>query len=232
MKRVLMLSQFAMLALVLAGVMLLTGQAIAQAPATPAASPCTGSTLCGSFPTTLVKALDSKKLKDGDVVVVQTAGPIRAHGMMVPTGAKITGHITQAQAKSKGDSTSSLAMVFDKIEITKGKELPMKGVVQAIAPSLGDHNGPDSAEMMGSGQMMPGHSDGTTTPTNGGNSGIRPLNATVGTRPMVNNESQGVLGFKGLEMDKDGVITSSGKEVKLDNGTQIMLKSEIQMPVQ
>jgi hypothetical protein len=238
MKHVSMLNRIVVLALVLAGAMLVTGQALAQtpaAPATPAASPCTGSTLCGSFPTTLVKALDSKKLKEGDVVLVQTAAPIRTHGMLIPTGSKITGHITQSQAKSKGDSQSSLAMMFDKIEVTKGHELPMKATLLSIAPSLGS-SGPDTATMMGSPQMIAGQGDTSTMPSGttpgvaGVNSGIHPLDAGSGAHPIVNRESVGVLGFKNMEMSKDGVITSSGKEVKLDNGTQMMIKAEIQIP--
>jgi len=191
--------------------------------------------LRGAFPATLVKPLDSKKLKDGDQVVLQTSAPIRSNGMLLPSGSKIYGHITQAQARSKGDSQSSLAMVFDKIEVNKGRELPMKGVLQAVAPAL-PANAPDTSGMMGSGQMMPGHGDSSTMPNAGGvagpNSGIHSIDAGSGPHPVLNNESQGVLGFKNMEMDKDHVLTCSGKELKLDGGTQMMVRAEIQMPVQ
>ncbi|HZP24558.1 MAG TPA: hypothetical protein VFB04_14015 [Terriglobales bacterium] len=198
------------------------------------------SVLRGAFPTTLVKALDSKKLKDGDQVVLQTSAPIRSNGMLVPSGAKVYGHITRAQARSKGDSESSLAMAFDKIEVAKGKELPMKGVLQAVAPAL-PGSSPDTAGMMGGGQMMSGHgmdgsSGAATNPPPGGvagpNSGIHSIDAGSGPHPILNNQSQGVLGFKNLEMDNEHVLTSSGKEVKLDGGTQMMVRVEIQIPTQ
>jgi len=193
------------------------------------------SMLRGAFPTTLFKPLDSKKLKDGDQVVLQTSAPIRSSKMLLPSGSKVYGHITQSQARSKGDSQSSLAMVFDKIEVAKGRDLPMKGVLQAVAPAL-PGSAPDTSGMMGSGQMMPGHGDSSTMPNAGGvagpNSGIHSIDAASGPHPILNNESQGVLGFKNLEMDKDHVLTSSGKEIKLDSGTQMMIRVEIQMPTE
>jgi hypothetical protein len=90
---------------------------------------------------------------------------------------------------------------------------------------------------------MPGHSgmggsvDAATTPPptpgalTGGNSGIHPIE-TSRSRPLLNAQSVGVLGIKNLQMDKDSVITTTGKEVKLDNGTQMLIRAEIEIPVQ
>ena len=214
-------------------VALWAGQA-ASAGAQTASNP--DSAIRGAFPTKLVKSLDSKKLKDGDVVVCETVGVLHsASGLIVPTGSRVIGHITEAKARSKGDSESSLAMVFDKIEVAKGKELPMKGTLQAVGPSLGS-SGPDTGAA-GGGQMMAGHGgEGTMAPPSSGsvagpNSGIRPLDNT-GTHPILNAESTGVLGIRNLEMSKDSVLTSSGKEVKLDSGSQMLVRAEIQIPVQ
>jgi len=193
------------------------------------------STLRGAFPTILVKGLDSKKLKDGDQVIVQITGPIRARNFMIPSGAKLYGHITQAQARSKGDSQSSLAMVFDKVETAKGHEMPFKGTLQAVAPPLPGSGGPDTSSMMGGGSMIAGHGGSDTMAGPGGvsPSGVHSSDANAGgSHPVLNNESQGVLGFKGIEMDKSGVLTSSGKELKLDNGTQMLIRAEIPIPVE
>jgi len=231
----------AALMLLLSAASLAFGQA--SAPASEAASTQQASAensspmLRGSFPATVIKPLDSKKLKAGDVVILQISAPVRARGVLIPTGSKLIGHITQAQARSKGDSESSLGMVFDKIEVTNGKEMPMQGVLQAVAPSLGP-SGPDTASMMGSGQMMAGRGGSDTMPppdpngVAGPDSGIHPINVDSGPHPVLLRDSLGVLGFKNLEMDKNGVLTSSGKEVKLENGTQMMVRAEIQIPVQ
>jgi len=186
-----------------------------------------------TFPVTLEKSLDSKKLKEGDPVTCVTAGTLHGrNGFLIPSGSKVIGHVTQAQARGKGDSNSTLGIAFDKI-IVKGNELAMTGNVQAIAPSLGSA-GPNTgaaepASLGGGGSASAaGAGAGTTAaPT----SSVRVSGAPTGT-PLVTSTSTGVLGIKGLEMDKDGVITSPGKQVKLDNGTQMMIRADIQMPAQ
>ncbi len=198
-----------------------------QAPAARSEAP-----LRGSFPVELVKSIDSKKVKDGDPVVCRTWGTLHAQsGMLIPSGSKIIGHVTQAQARSKGDPQSSLAMVFDKIEVGKGEEIPINGVLQAIAPSLGDR-GPQAGPAT-PGTTLGGHagsvsgaaaSGGNTPPPQPGPQGL-PIGGG-GVLPMVTTQSKGVLGIKNLQMDDNHVITSTGKEVKLEDGTQMMIRAE------
>jgi hypothetical protein len=231
-------------------VLLATSFCLAQdaSPATPAASSsgqdassqasaaASANAIKGAFPTSLAKSLDSKKLKDGDTVVCTTVSALHSgNGMMIPSGSKVIGHVTQAQARSKGDSDSSLAMVFDKIQVSGGKIIPMKGVLQAVGPSLGGNSGPDTGAAGGG--TMPGHGGESTMPpptqgsVAGPNSGVHNVDAT-GPRAMLNSQSVGVLGIKNLQMDKDSVLTTTGKEVKLDNGTQMLIRAEIEIPVQ
>src|SRR5262249_4782524 len=146
------------------------------------ASASNDSNIKGAFPITLSRPLDSKKLKDGDVVMCQTIGVLRSRsGLIVPSGSKVIGHITQAKARSKGDSESSLAMEFDKIQLTGGKELSMTGVVQAVGPSLGTHSGPNTGAA--SPGTLPGRGDASTMPpatsgaVAGPDSGIHPLSS-------------------------------------------------------
>ena len=205
----------------------------------PSAAPAAGSDadIKGAFATTLVKGLDTKKLKEGDTVICQTSGVLRSrNGIMIPSGSKVIGHVTKVDSKSKGAAMSSLAISFDKIEVSKGKEFAMKGVLQAVGPSLGS-SAPDTGSMSGSGQMMSGHG-GTTEqapPSEGAvagpNSGVHPI-AGAGTHAILIPDSQGVLGLKNLQMDKDSTLTSSEKDIKLESGTQMMIRAEISMPVQ
>ena len=188
----------------------------------------------GAFPASLSKSLDSKKLKEGDVVVCQTVTALHSgNGLMIPSGAKIVGHVTQATARSKGNPDSTLGITFDKIEISKGKEIPMKGTLQAIAPSLGDREPNTGAASGGSlggsgANSMGGASGGagTTAPPAGDMGANMNMNRS---KPLLNAQSQGALGLKGLEL-KDSVISSSGKEVKLDSGTQMLINADIVMP--
>ena len=190
----------------------------------------------GAFPATLERSLDSKKLKEGDPVVCHTAAALHSRsGLLIPSGSKVIGHVTQATARAKGSPDSTLGIVFDKIELSNGKDLPLKGTLQAIGPNLGE-GGPATfaapPSLGGSGANSMGGSSGGPTggATTPGPSGTQST-VVAGSKPVVTSQSQGALGMKGLEL-KDSVISSSGKEVKLDNGTQMLIYGEINVPVQ
>ena len=212
-------------------------QAGSSEASSQAASPASDDNMIrGSFATILVKPLDSKKLKDGDQVTCQTAGPLRTRTLLIPTGSKVIGHVTQATARGKGDSDSTLGFVFDKIQLSTGKEIAMKGTLQSVAPSIGGASGPNT----GTGDIysnMGKAGAGTGSPV----ANTAPPNATVGvtantmkptSHPLLNSQSEGALGYHDLSMDKSGLLTSTGKEVKLDNGAQMVIRAEIQIPVQ
>ncbi len=174
-------------------------------------------TIQGAFPCALEKAVDSKKVKDGDPVVCQTSKALRDQsGRFIPSGTKIMGHVTQAQARSKGDSQSSLAMTFDKIELSKGNDIPIKGSLQAVGPALtgGPDTGPATEPGLRSGAAL-------NTQTIGKEGGTH----ATAAGPL-SSDSKGVLGVKNLEMGDNSVLTSPGKEVKLDGGTQMVIRAE------
>jgi hypothetical protein len=197
----------------------------------------------GSFPAVLVKSIDSKKLKEGDVVVCQTTMPLHTKsGLLIPSGSNVIGHVTQASARSKGSPDSTLGITFDKIELSKGKEIAMKGTLQAIAPSL--KNGPTTTagppSLGGSGShVMPATGPGvrnegsipTGASTTPGVEGTEVRGVNLKGPQTMTAESQGALGMKGVELSKS-VITSTGKEVRLDSGTQILIYAEIDTAAQ
>ncbi len=188
----------------------------------------TSSKFSGAFPAMLLKPLDSKKLKEGDPVVVQSVAQIhRASGVFIPAGTKMIGHVTQAQARSKGDPESSLAIVFDKLVLGKNEEVPIKGTLQAIGPAIYKTGPPPT------GPATPGTALNAANKSDGGGFTTAPPTSTMhldpiagGPRPVVLPESKGVLGVKNLEMDHKSVITSTGNDVKLDEGTQMMIHVE------
>src|ERR1700685_2696851 len=72
----------------------------------------------------LNSSVDSKKAKVGDKVEAHTTEEIKYAGkIIVPKGAKLEGHVTEATARSKGDSGSTLAIQFDKAITKKGEEI-------------------------------------------------------------------------------------------------------------
>ncbi len=203
----------------------------AQAAAPTDSSPnSSDSNIRGPVPTTLVKSLDSKKLKEGDIVVCQTTAALHApNGVLIPSGAKVIGHVTQAEARSKGNANSTLAITFDKVEVAKGKEYAMKGTVQALGPTLGE-SGPSTGpatpgSLSGAGASSAGSGSTTEAPT----SSMQIAGPVSGT-PVLIPSSKGVMGLKNLTLGENGLITSPNKEVKLDNGIQVLILSEISGP--
>jgi hypothetical protein len=47
-------------------------------------------------------------------------------------------------------------------------------------------------------------------------------------RPILNGQSKGVVGFHNLELGQNSVLVSTGKNVSLDSGTQLMLQVEVE----
>ncbi len=88
-----------------------------------------------AFNAALSSPIDSKKCKPGDPVNARTTEAAKSEGKtVIPKGSKLVGHVTQASARAKGESESSLGIVFDKAILKNGQEIPLNNVtIQAIA---------------------------------------------------------------------------------------------------
>jgi hypothetical protein len=83
----------------------------------------------------LTKGLDAKKAKQGDPVMAKCMQEVKGKGdFRIPKNAKLIGHVTEAQARGKGQAQSSLAIAFDKAQLKDGREIPLQAIIQAIAP--------------------------------------------------------------------------------------------------
>ena len=87
----------------------------------------------------LNSSLDSRKAKVGEKVEAHTTAAVEVDGKtIVPKGAKLEGHVTEATARSKGDSGSTLAIQFDKAILKKGEEIPLDVMIMAVAAPVDD----------------------------------------------------------------------------------------------
>lgn len=99
-----------------------------------------------SFHATLQKPVDARKCKRGDEVVARTTENVKSNGeVVIPKGSKIIGHVTEAKARSKGETQSVVGIAFDHAMLKNGREIPLSASIQAIAMSQQSA----SAEMMG-----------------------------------------------------------------------------------
>src|SRR5215467_8587586 len=100
----------------------------------------------------LDKSLDSKKAKAGDAVTARTIEAVKEDGKVVlPKGSKLTGHVTRASARGKGDSDSTLGLQFDRVESKDGQAMAVHLSLQAMAAAPGAAPiGGDDLQGMGS----------------------------------------------------------------------------------
>jgi len=187
--------------------------AAAQAATASSQSPTAGQAAQILIPASLTSSVDAKKKKPGEEVVVKTAGNVRlADGTVISRGAKVVGHVTEAKARSGSEAQSSLGIVFDKIDLSDGKILAITGVIQAFAPNPNPEQG-EGVNYGGMNQTLQ-HS----TPTAGGTSPVIPI---------LSADSVGVQGVKDLQLGSDGVFKSDQKTVKLDFGSQVVLRAQL-----
>ena len=184
----------------------------------------------GAFPVKVTKTLDSSKLKDGDAVELETSGGFKLpDGTLVPKGSKLYGHVVTTKARSKGDPESQLAIAFDKLSVANGKQLSVRGVVQAVFPPADEvdpgipgssaHQGGNGAGLT-AGSVPPPEYKPTTDIKIGTNT------ESTQSQTAADPKSVGVHGFDNLRLN-DGVLTSNGKNVKLGSGVRIIVHVDI-----
>jgi hypothetical protein len=245
---------------ILAGT-LLTGISLAQSSAAPQAGSATQGTSEAAdksqikipsgtvIPAELARSIDARKSKQGDPVVAKVMRDLLSNGQVViPRGAKIIGHVTEAKGREKGESDSMVGIVFDRITLKDGRELPVQASIQAIAK-------PQPSSTVTATQNQPMSETGTGMPGGAaGNPGMGGMNrqgapgaqmppsggaaatpdATASNTPAgmsLSPNSQGVIGIDGLLLSaqaangtEGSVISSNSKNVKLDSETQLLLR--------
>lgn len=217
--------------------------ASATRPATPASNPlkiAPGSVI----PVQLQKTVDAKKAKTGDEVVATVTQDMKAGSgdVVVPKDTRIVGHVTSAQARSKEQKASILAIAFDHA-VVKGDQMPLPMSIQAvIAPLPSNPGGAASDE-----GNAPPTSNSTSpmagrTPTGGSSQAPQPRNYPAGedssdsqpqtsSRPQITGSTQGVIGMPDVRLEttaqntaQGSLMTSEKNNVKIEKGTVLLLR--------
>jgi hypothetical protein len=196
----------------------------------------------------LVKSIDAKKAKVGDEIVSKTMDDFLAekNEVLAPKGSKVLAHTAEV-APRQGDSASTLGIVFDKMILKDGSEVPLKAAIQAIGPPESNAvlGGSDPIGLPGAtGGMSPmpsggrggndgGGSMGSGGRANAGNTGAITQDSTYPASDAAINgrltpNAKGVVGISGLSLStgsaQDSLLTSQKHNVKLDSGTQMILR--------
>jgi hypothetical protein len=190
---------------------------------------------------TLAKPVDARHSKPGDQVMAKTTENVKSDGQVVlPKGSKIVGHITEAKAYAKGESSSELGMAFDYAVLKDGREVPLAASIQAIAgpeaASLADQgdNGQGDNGMMAAGsapaRTSGGNAAGGVLAGSGGAVGTTSgtlLNTSSAVGPVrsgtlaaaasasggLSSSSQGAIGLKGISLDSAANSATRGSVI-------------------
>ena len=165
-----------------------------------------------SINASLSSPVDAKKAKEGDTVTARTTEEVKSHGNTVlPKGTKLVGHLTIASARSKGDAESALGITFDKAVLKNGQEISLNGRIQALA----------------SGQSSTYVFDATA------NRSASTVSGSMPPSEHLTSQSRGGFGLPEVRLDGSGargtpgsVISSNGKNVHLDSGTQMVFVTQ------
>ena len=77
------------------------------------------------IPVELTKSIDAKKVKNGDPVEAKVTTDLKSNSgdIILAKDAKVTGHITEAQARDKQQKESQVAIAFDHAASKSGGEI-------------------------------------------------------------------------------------------------------------
>lgn len=164
---------------------------------------------------TLTKPLDAKKCKPGDAVEARAAQDVKQDGRVVlKKGTRLTGHVTEAQARASGQSESRLGIAFDHAVMKNGQQMPLNATIQALAVTQSSamaNAGADDA--MASGAAMGSASGGARGGVLGGaTSTVGAATGTVmNTAGSVPATAGTNLGAMAHSTGAVGGLTSSGR---------------------
>src|SRR5918999_6451925 len=113
----------------------------------------------------LENSLDARRAKVGDRVVLKTTQAVKQNGeVIVPKGAKLIGHVTEVQQRTKSNGESRIGIAFDRLQ--KGAlDMPITASIVSITQARSQTRAMDSSVES---ETMASSSTSTTTRSSGG----------------------------------------------------------------
>jgi hypothetical protein len=202
------------------------------------------------IPVELTQSIDAKKVKTGDGVEARVTQDLKAGNgqVIVPKDTKVMGHVTEAQPRNKEQKESQVGIVFDRAVMKNGSDLALPMSIQAIigpaalnpasnnaaANAPGQSSQPSPSAGMpssnASGRMGSGGSPSTVSPSAAGGEAPAEVQPRTESHQPITASTQGVVGISNLRLSSNGdskmgsVVSSEKSNVKLDNGTLMLLR--------
>jgi hypothetical protein len=197
----------------------------------------------------LSDTVDARRSKPGDPVKAKTSEDVKAGGIVViPRGAKLIGHVTEAQPAAKAGEQARLGLVFDRADLKDGRQIPLHTAFYALAAPEGASSDRGSLDGgFGAGSSAVGNmvSSASTTPSDD-TSALGPrrsrqeeLKPSPGAIGGLNGSgtlyasSRGVFGLEDISLEPNtvpsggsSVILANARSVHLASGTRMLLSLE------
>jgi hypothetical protein len=203
-----------------------------------------GTTLNG----VLSDTVDARKCKPGDPVKAKTSEDVKAGGVVViPRGAKLIGHVTEAQPAAKAGEQARLGLVFDRADLKDGRQIPLHTTFYALAAPEGASSDRDSSldggfgGGSGGGSAAVGNmvSAASSTPSDDASAlgprrtrhELKPSPGAIGglnSSGTLYASSRGVFGLEDISLEPN-TVPSSGSSVILANARSVHLASGTRM---
>ncbi|MFY9648293.1 MAG: hypothetical protein WAK29_24165 [Terriglobales bacterium] len=195
----------------------------------------------------LEKPIDSKKSQVGDQLLAKTTDDLKSVPPGLATkGCKIIGHIVEV-TPHQGDSPSTIRIVFDKMILKNDSEMALPATIKAVGfadqfnpatdiETINNMGGGPGGAGGGNAQGIGGHTDAATGIGAGGGNpnmyggGRMPMPSASSSGPKnLPFNAQGAIGMSGVALSagkaQDSILTSKKKNVKLEGGMQMILKT-------
>lgn len=119
----------------------------------------------------LQNAVDVRKARVGDPVVLKTTKAIKSGGKtVVGKGAKLVGRVTEVTQKVKGSSQSRVGILFDRLE-QGSLAFPISATISSLTSGSGNIRRNDE-EMFGTSASSSTHASSTSRTSSGNSSGL------------------------------------------------------------
>jgi hypothetical protein len=198
----------------------------------------------------LSDTVDARKCKPGDPIKARTSEDVKAGGIVViPRGAKLMGHVTEAQPAAKAGEQARLGLVFDRADLKDGRQIPLHATFYALAAPEGASNDHGSSldggfgggsaavgNMVSTASTTPSDDPGALGPRKTRQEELKPSPGAIGglnSSGTLYASSRGVFGLEDISLEPNtvpssgsSIILAHARSVHLASGTRMLLSLE------
>ena len=199
----------------------------------------------------LSKRIETKSGSVNQELTLRTVSDVVVDGIVViPSGSKVVGHVVEVTTKGKESQQSILAIVIDKAVLDSGREIYLKAIVAAVAappdgslpsdPTYGMMHS-NEPKMVGAGPnsaARPGELAASSKVDSTATLSTARINGEMRKGLLLKADSQGAIGFSDLSLSwrlttppAVTVFSSNRKEIKLEAGTQVLIRMARPQPL-